>query len=447
VFTAPDNSTAAGSPAGEAQAAAALYHFLKMRIEVDCERQDVFVNGSNTLKQDGRWYPYIWHEYSHYLQNFCTTIGISITINWVAVMVQFAKAHANGNTLIVPTFKDPTNPFNAQYKSFLDQVNELIGLQVELDTNPPASAVPFSLYGEDSFAADVFLCLAEESGKKVGVPLIGDAFFEGISQATQWLAEGHVVWDDTLLQARNVADKDVYYHGLIRFFRHHFPNTNPCYPMVALGNLCLLTRSPGHFFRYVFEQHQQNGVPSAPDQWLDLRRRYGELGYVKEGVDFASARVNEFIDQQRARPVNALTPVWNAMANTMRTGIEMQRSQPELLCVFNPTGRALVDLAQTLGFPPLFTRNIDSGFGLAGHADLRSFCFLGHAAFELIDGLYRDGLIAECSFLHTRICNFRKGSHCKYDRLNLPEVDGHYCIMGAVAQSLGINGRACKKLP
>jgi len=187
------------------------------------------------------------------------------------------------------------------------------------------------------------------------------------------------------LQARNVADKDVYYHGLIRFFRHHFPNTNPCYPMVALGNLCLLTRSPGHFFRYVFEQHQQNGVPSAPDQWLDLRRRYGELGYVrKEWTSLVLGSTSSSTNRERVRQCTDSS--MERDGEHMRTGMRCSGSQPELCASLIPLDELLLTSPKRWVFPHYSRGTLILGSG-CGHADLRSFCFLGHAAFELIDGL------------------------------------------------------------
>jgi hypothetical protein len=142
----------------------------------------------------------VWHEYVHYLQNIATTIGIRIFLNWIAVLTQFSAAVERKTPLPVPMYMDTSNPFPREFNRLIDEMGKLMGSSQPLDTSPPPDVQAFTPYIDPKDGSHALLCI-EESGQRIGIPLAGNAFVEGMAQGAQWIIEGHGKWDGGLKNA------------------------------------------------------------------------------------------------------------------------------------------------------------------------------------------------------------------------------------------------------
>jgi hypothetical protein len=423
------------------------YDFVKMRINLDCLPSQALTLDKKQIRHDSVPYPFIWHEYTHYLQHLTTTLGVFVTMNWMAVMSSFVKAHSTG-PLLVPLIQNLEDPFNEEYVKFITDLKGLIGCKVGIDDTPPASIPPYEIYGCEDSDETVSLCLEDEDGVRFGVPLIGDVFFEGWSQAVQWLAEGYSTWDDSAFGfvGSNMRD-NIYYHALARYFSKRFPETHPCYPIIALSSLCLMTRYPGHYFASIVQFYLKDKSPTTWEDWLAVRsdlmvqEQYNTP--VAQGVADARERINVVITQVLSSPSSSLSQYFTAVAKAMHTGLQLQCEQPEIVCVVKPDRLAWNRLSRIMDAPPIVFRQVDPDDpdfkGIMGRTKLAGYCFFSDAARELIDWLHTDGLPQRCSFYD--VCSFTKGSHCSTERLNLPVVEGKTCMVGAAADALGIRNR------
>ncbi len=234
-------------PTAEVVASAhlAVYSFFKFQIDIDVPDKELFAGGA--LDPASKHYPIVWHEYVHYLQNIATTIGIRIFLNWIAVLTRFSAAVERKTPLPVPMYMDTSNPFSREFNRLIDELGQLMGSSQPLDTSPPPDVQAFTPYIDPKDGSHALLCI-EESGQRIGIPLAGNAFVEGMAQGVQWILEGDGKWDGGLLKGRKLGGPHAYYDAIIRYFAHHAPNINPCIPAVIVSHAALQTTQPAAFF-------------------------------------------------------------------------------------------------------------------------------------------------------------------------------------------------------
>lgn len=433
----------ANAAASVAPAPAALYDFLKMAISLECREDDV-IDKDGQLIDDEKRIGLLWHEYIHYLQNVTTSCGAGVLLNWLAILIHFAQELDGENPIRAPLYRRPSLKFNREYANFLGEVQSLLGNDRKLDLSPPSNAEEYAAYLRDDQPSTAFMAV-RIAGALTGIPLTGGAMIEGMAQAVQWLVETDGNWSDELLAARNEDPRYAYYDALIRYFRHHHPASNPCWPTIIAAQVCLMSDQPAYYF-YIIDKHLKKGIARASD-WITVKSQLLKHPKIVARMAEINARIQDLREQMAERPDSKFAKMGTCLLDVIATGIRQQTQHPELLACFQPSGELLSRLAAEFGCPPIITTDKHGAIGIPGARRVTDICFTFSAAFELVDGLYRDGLQHECPLLHKQACDGRKGTHCKTNRLKIAEGhDGRLCIMGYGAGLLGILGREVKNI-
>src|SRR5688572_5087533 len=111
--------------------ALATYSPWEFQIVINARDTEVF-DPTGGLSAETRHYPVVWHEYVHYLQNIGTTIGSRIFLNVIAVLVGLGQVAHDKNPIIVPMYRDSSNPFPSILSGFHAEVRTLLGLMAPL---------------------------------------------------------------------------------------------------------------------------------------------------------------------------------------------------------------------------------------------------------------------------------------------------------------------------
>lgn len=436
-------------PTPTAAVANAAYYFFKFQIEIDTHDKDLFNDGDKKrgLDANSPYFSIVWHEYVHYLQNVTTTIGIRIFLNWVKVLTRFSVAVANRNPLPVPMYMDRTNPFSTELNELMAEMSRLMGSTTPLDLAPPADAEPFAPYIDPKDDAHALLCI-EESGQRIGIPLAGNAFIEGMTQGVQWLIEGDGAWDGSLLKGRKIGGNTAYYDAIIRYFAHHAPGVNPCIPAIVVSHAALQTTQPAEFFCVAHHQ----GMPQAARKGAtaEFAKALRTHPRVKEGISTALADLTKVQEGNKDKAGTDFYDMIVEMADLMRQAlIAYDTDHGSFIELTTPTASGLESLAERYYFPPLYTKDIDAGWSLKLPPTQRRLYALMAAMCSLAFDVNGTNLAdVECPLLRKRYCTFPKKEkeYCHRNRLNFEEIEGEVCSMGRAAQLMNLYRRSLKRL-
>jgi hypothetical protein len=421
------------------------YSFLRFQLELHDPRGRLF-GPNRTINTKHPEYAVLWHEYTHYLQNVATSIGVRIFLNWVGVLVIFGKNANRFPVLRIPMNRAPEYDFPKEWADFVEEHNSLAGTG-GLDLTPPQAWLPYETYLDPSDGSHAFLCV-EERGQKIGVPLRGKIFFEGMAQAVQWLAKGNGQWSDDFLKHASVAGTGAFYYALFKYFRHHTPDINPCIPVLCVSATALQTTQPAALF-YCLHRRGMKGW-NTEAQWLLFRQQASQLDAVKTGLSDTLARLYEFendnVDKQNTQFMElALT-----LTAAMKTAVQREQNGPSLSTeLLNPSPTSFANLCQKYGCPSIYTENTDNAFMFGATEKMNKWCSLNLAFYDLAVGLNNDGLTKPCPLLHTRICRHSKNrkTYCHRNRLQFPGEAQSTCPMGYAAQLLSLWRKPFVRIP
>jgi hypothetical protein len=418
----------------------AVYCFLKVQINLEADKADVFTSDGK-LDAQSISYPTVWHEYTHYLQNVATTIGTRIFLNWVAVLVNFSDTVMQRNPLRVPLYRD-TNPVFSRYlNSFLEEVGKLMGLKAALDTSPPAQAHAFSPYLDQRDTTHALLCI-ERGGRRVGVPLYGNAFVEAMAQSVQWLVQYGGKWDGSPLQKCNYDTTQAYYYALIQYFASHCPAINPCIPTVLVSFAALQTTQPAAFF---YEFHSANGIELVRSgNWKQLSIYLKSLPMVRNGIATGVSELERLETNNVSNAENTFFKMVLALTCLMKRNLNAYVQEPDFVeYLLNPTSNGLSELSKQFYFPPMYTCDIKKGWSLNLPETFHRLFALSFALYTLVLDINNTSMQHECQLLRKQYCVFAKDKkeYCHMHRLNFKEYEGKICSMGEAARLLGLYQR------
>lgn len=414
-----------------------LYGFLKYQIEINDLKGDLF-NPDTTLNTNSAKYPTLWHEYTHYIQNVATTIGVGIFLNWIGVLIRFSENAARSPKLQIPMSRASIYDIDKCLTAFNDEYHKLIGLKEPIDKSPPATAQPFKTYLDPFNRNKAFLCM-EEDGKNFGIPLSGNIFVESMAQAVTWVVKGKGVWSDKFLDGKSIQGPNAYYFALFKYFRHITPQVNPCIPVMCVSETALQTRCPAKWFREL----EAHGFAKAltVKWWQVFANNAHQCPSVHQGLQNTLDRLNEFEAENEAKKGTQFIQLALSMTSHMKINLTNRLNGfsliPDLII---PTPLTFVNLCIKCKCPPIYTGNIENAFMFNATDQMTKFCSLNLAFFDLVYGLNCDGLKTACPLLHTRICRLRKNmkTYCYRHRLQFPPKAKTCCPMGYAAQLLSV---------
>lgn len=413
------------------------YEFLKYQIEINDLKGDLF-NSDTTLNTNSESYPTLWHEYTHYIQNVATSIGVRIFLNWIGVLVKFSENAARSPILQIPMSRASIYDINTCLIDFNAEYHKLIGLQEPLDRTPPEAAQPFTTYINPSNGRQAFLCM-EEEGQKVGVPLSGNLFVESMAQAVQWLSETQGEWSDDLLAGKSILTKNAYYFALFKYFRHITPQLDPCIPVLCVSETALQTINPAVWFCYL-EMHAFN-KKLTEKWWQVFANTANQCSPLVTGLQNTLEWLNKFEVDNKEKKETQFMQLALSMADFMKINLTNRLSGISLIReLIIPTPESFVSLCNKCKCPPIYTKTIENGFMFNATQSMTKFCSLNFAFFDLVYGLNSNGLTTACPLLHTRICSLKKDkkTYCQMQRLVFPTGTGSGCPMEVAALLLSV---------
>lgn len=418
----------------------ALYNFLKYQMEFDADRADV-LTPEGGLDPNSLSYPIIWHEYIHYLQSITTTIGSRIFLNWFAVMVRFSQTVHQRTPLLVPLRFDTSQTFSHELLSFMSEIDRLMGLSVPLDSTPPANLAAFSPYLDAANQDHAYLCL-EKNGVRRGVPLYGNVFVESMAQAVQWLAENDGSFDEDALINRKIDGSTVYYDAITRYFQHHYPSINPCIPTILVSNAALQTTQPAAFF-VDFHKDRPCELINSSD-WVGLSNHLKSLSIVKNGVTQAIEDLARFESENSSCKGDKFFDMVLAVVGLSSSALNSYLKDEDFMFQLRtPSPQGIQELSELFHFPPLYSRDITSGWSISLPEPYLSFYMVSSSLFSLVFDVNNTPMQKECPLLRKQYCTFRKNKkkYCHLNRLDFIDDNGRICSMGMAAQLLSLYGK------
>jgi hypothetical protein len=283
-----------------------------------------------------------------------------------------------------------------------------------------------------------YLCV-QDGTTRIGIPLYGNSFVEGMAQGVQWLIEGDGQWRSEFLNGRPVDGKTAYYDALIRYFAHHAPSVNPCIPTILVSHAALQTTQPAAFFWQLHHKRLAETVAKVP--MPEFAKEVRGFTPVKDGIADAIKRLNEFESCNSHKAGYQFYDMAVELTQMMKQALaEYISDENSFIGLVAPDAQGLDGLVKKFGFPPLYTKDIDSGWAI-GLSDLLKKLFAVTAAmYSLVIEACNKDLTDECPLLRKRYCTFPKDSarYCHRDRLNFADVNGEVCAMGQAAQLLSL---------
>ena len=452
-----------------AHAEAASYHLQKFALRLPRTAPDVLFeetdNGLALKAAPSPHYGTLVHELTHFSQAMTTVLGQSVVANWLAFLGHAYACFEDGAPVLLPISEaQRTKPAYVtlvkDWNAYMGEMEHLIGATLPPvgSTDVPAgtSAYDFFTY-ELVHPADgkkmqaIAMTLPADDGTLLGVPLLGDAFIEGQAQAAQWMSDGTELSVNERLASRATQTPEKggkfggYYTAVIRLVRHRLPDWDALRTTVLLCDLALCARKPAEAFVAAFRRLEKESPPSDWAAYRALRIAFDRCSYWVEARREIVARLSNWPvveDAPQGTPAATIGLVLKAMRQTI------QAREDAAACFLSEDydARWFDFLTTNVGCPPIFTQ--DPHFAAAfGDEQFRRACFFVRGTHDLVRSILVDDLQAECPFLRSKICNWKKTSACREGRLLDPPVkDGKTCHIGFAAQGLGILNRPVQRV-
>jgi hypothetical protein len=235
----------------------------------------------------------------------------------------------------------------------------------------------------------------------------------------------------------------------MRYFAHHAPNVNPCVPGIVVSHAALQTTQPAAFFYIIHQKGMAKAVATMP--MTEFARTIRSHSLVKDGITGTLLKLDQFEADNRNKVGTQFYDMVTEVARTMRLALVAYSNDVGSFSeLTEPTLDALISLARQFYFPPLYTKDIDSGWTIVGlspglkklFALMAAMCSL---AYDVNDTNMAD---VECPLLRKRYCTFlkNKNEYCHRNRLNFIESQNEVCVMGQAAQLMSLYRKPLQRI-
>ena len=454
---------AEGESASPAAASAALFHFQKLTIELAFPSAEVFAKDGSVHASPQRW-GLLQHEFTHYLQGVSTVLGQRIVLNWIATAVGSAQALVGVEPLLVPLQAPAArrNPgIDTAYQhlnGYFAEVNALVGARHPLRPAAEANCHDVGALYEYRFThpddstptTGTAVSLATKDGTKFGVPVLGDALTEGMAQAVQWRASRQE-FTDALLDAppldpaAKAETKPVYYTAVAQAVRRRLPRWDPVLTTIVFCDAALCSRYPGGTLAYIFDGFAGKPAPNGIGGYRALRRELDGLKVLRDSRAFILGEI-EAAEAGIPPSTGGFAPLLQQVLGLMRRTWRARATDPAILVDEKYGPEFFQQTVTAFEAPPIFFSDKTHLVAFAPDELLKAFHFL-RASYEILAGLYVDGLAAPCSILRSQLCGHRKTEKCRTDLLSIPTGnDGRACHIAFAAHELALYGRTRRRV-
>ena len=442
-----------------AAAAAASFHFQKLFIELPGTYGEIFPESGEPAASLDKW-GLLMHEMTHYFQCISTVLGQSIILNWMTVIQNAGSCVSKVDPLPVPMYSKEAkaNPdiqrAAEEISSYFRETNPLIGARHELrpeseaTVQPEDSLYPYRFEHPNGGHSDAFaLRLTSPDGEAFGVPILGDALTEGMAQCVQWIASNKK-FAPAVLSERPCDPNprggayDIYYTAIPRMVESRLPEWSVFITSIILCDAALCSRTPGKTLAEIVDNLKNLQPPPNLEGYKQIRRDLDQRLDLREGRTFIRGKIDEALsDASNHSDVSA--PLFERIYRLFRKSWELRDKDPAAF-IDSKYDKAFLDrVTPTLGSPPIFTRQDEEG-SMVYPEDLllRSYTFI-YACYDLLTGLYFDGIPEPCPLLKSVACRSAKTEACTNNRLSIPPAqDGRNCVMAFASSALGIQNRS-----
>lgn len=435
--------------AAAAAAGSATFHFQRLLIEIPAHSRWLF-NADDTLNWDSPWAPYLVHELVHYVQCMSTVLGQSILMNWFAVAIGAAQALYGTQPLRLPLHRAPAasgeRRADEELREYFSEVNSLVGAGLPLRASTEAAAhAEMSLYdyqwthprGGATNQVALSMREAQQFGAGAfGVPLLGDAFNEGMARIAQRLCSGDDI-DNGLVPIERRGT--IYYTALYRLVRSRFPSANAALLTIVLCDAALCSRTPGRTFAAALRWLDSRAMPASNSDHFELR---AELDSVLNLQDSRSFILNEIDQAEEGIPeAHQFGELYKRLIGIFRAAWSARQINPAVFVDASYREDFLQRVITNLGTPPVVFEDRDHVRRLGSDDQLERACHAFRGTYDVLVSLTLPQA-SECTLLRSKACVAHKVHACRNNVLSVPiPADGKACAMVFAAHQLALHRR------
>lgn len=432
----------------------ATFHFQRLLIEVETQSASLFDETDGRLRFDSPWAPFLIHELVHYVQSTTTVLGQRILMNWFAVAIGVAQALKTVKPLRLPLHHPRACAdsrianANRELDEYFAEARALAGTVHPFRSHDEAQRhSPFALYdyswshprnGESIVGVAASLRTEDTpTVSALGVPLLGDAFTEGMAQVAQHLCAG----DDIQAKLKPIVNSQTLYYSVVyRVLRARFPRWNAALLTLILTDAALCSRTPGTTFARLLTLLADRRPPDSDVAYLDLRRQLQKLPALQEGAAFIAGEI-ETADAGIPHG-QAFGELFRHLLRVFRRAWQARTSDPAVFVDMEYRADFVERMIRLVGAPPIAFSDRTHLVRLAPDLELERACHALRGAYDILVGLRALGP-SECPLLRSKACASRKVHACRTNVLEAPiPSDGRTCAMVFAALQLELHGRS-----
>lgn len=269
-----------------------------------------------------------------------------------------------------------------------------------------------------------------------GVPLLGDAFTEGMARVAQRLCAG----DDINVGLPPVkAEGIVYYTALYRFLRSRFPNADPALLTLVLCDAALCSRTPGRTFGEAISWLDNSPMPTSVEGYWTLREDLDGALSLPSSRTFILERIHEAEDG--LPPDHQFGQLYKHLLAIFRRAWTARQGQPAVFLDASYREDFLVRVLHHLGAPPVVFEDRDHIRRLSVDAVLEQACHAFRSTYDVLLSLTGPAA-SECTLLRSKACAARKVAACRSNVLAVPIPSSRKaCAMVFAATQLALHQR------